>query len=334
MTATYGNTQTLNLTGSSTIGLVNVSEGSGTTSTVNFNSTGTITISNNIDVGGGSNASAGVINQTGGTVTYSVPGTNYLSLGDNNGAYGAYNMSGGTLTVGTIRLGGYNSGGANSNGNGLFMQTGGTVNQGGNNTFIGRNSTGNNLLYINGPGAIFTNTGTLGIGYSGSSTDVVTLSAGALTVGTVTFNDQTNNGFTGTAILNLNGGTLTTGSITSPYTGSTGIVNLNGGTLQPSASSTTFFSGNSANVYSGGAKINPNSFAITISQPLLTTSGTTGVTTIPVASGGSGYLAAPLVSITGGGGIGATAVANLTNGVVTSITITSPGTGYTQQLRR
>ena len=35
------------------------------------------------------------------------------------------------------------------------------------------------------------------------------------------------------------------------------------------------------------------------------------------------------MSITGGGGTGATAVANLTNGVVTSITITNPGTGYT-----
>ena len=342
VTATYGNTQTLNLTGAgSSIGLINASLAAGTTSTINFNPSGTLTITSNILVGGGSTASAGVINQTGGTVA---AGSNNLSLGDNIGAFGAYNMSGGSLTVGTIRAGGYNNGGGNSSGSGEFVQTGGTVTQGANNTFIGRAGAGNNLLYINGAGASFTNNAAqvLGIGYSGSSTDVVTLSLGTLSPGLVAFNDDNgynNTNFTGTAILNLNGGTLSTGSITAYSASSTNIVNFNGGTLQPTGNSANFLPGYatgttsvnlaSANIYSGGAKINPNGFAITISQPLLTTSGTTGVTTIPVASGGSGYLAAPLVSITGGGGTGATAVANLTNGVVTSITITSPGTGYT-----
>ena len=53
------------------------------------------------------------------------------------------------------------------------------------------------------------------------------------------------------------------------------------------------------------------------------------ITSIPVTSGGDGYLVAPTVTIIGGGGSGATAVANIANGAVTSITITAGGNGYT-----
>jgi autotransporter-associated beta strand protein len=53
------------------------------------------------------------------------------------------------------------------------------------------------------------------------------------------------------------------------------------------------------------------------------------LTSIPVLSGGSGYVSVPTVSITGGGGTGATATATVVNGVVTAITVTNGGTGYT-----
>jgi len=52
------------------------------------------------------------------------------------------------------------------------------------------------------------------------------------------------------------------------------------------------------------------------------------VSAIAVTSGGAGYPEAPVVTITGGGGTGATATAVLTNGVVTSITVTAGGSGY------
>jgi hypothetical protein len=42
-----------------------------------------------------------------------------------------------------------------------------------------------------------------------------------------------------------------------------------------------------------------------------------------------GYTTNPVVAIFGGGGTGAKATANQINGVVTSITITNPGSGYT-----
>jgi len=47
-----------------------------------------------------------------------------------------------------------------------------------------------------------------------------------------------------------------------------------------------------------------------------------------VVNGGSGYATAPAVSFSGGGGSGATAQANLSGGVVTSITVLTPGSGY------
>ena len=52
------------------------------------------------------------------------------------------------------------------------------------------------------------------------------------------------------------------------------------------------------------------------------------ITTIAVVSGGSGYTSVPTVTISGGGGTGASAIANVVGGVVTGITITSAGTGY------
>jgi FtsP/CotA-like multicopper oxidase with cupredoxin domain len=53
------------------------------------------------------------------------------------------------------------------------------------------------------------------------------------------------------------------------------------------------------------------------------------VNTINVTGGGSGYIVAPVVTITGGGGVGATAIATITAGAVTDITVTSVGSGYT-----
>ncbi|OWK40275.1 RTX toxin [Fimbriiglobus ruber] len=60
----------------------------------------------------------------------------------------------------------------------------------------------------------------------------------------------------------------------------------------------------------------------------LTGSGV-GAIIVPSGSGGSGYSAVPNVTLTGGGGTGATAVATVVNGVVTGITVTHAGTGYT-----
>lgn len=54
-----------------------------------------------------------------------------------------------------------------------------------------------------------------------------------------------------------------------------------------------------------------------------------GVTAITIGNGGSGYTSAPTITLTGGGGTGATAEATVSGGVVTKITVTNPGSGYT-----
>ncbi|MCB1131362.1 MAG: autotransporter-associated beta strand repeat-containing protein, partial [Verrucomicrobiae bacterium] len=84
-------------------------------------------------------------------------------------------------------------------------------------------------------------------------------------------------------------------------------------------------------VQSGGAIIDTNGKNITITQPLLAPTDN-GVTTISVTDGGSGYVAAPILTISGGTGSGATAIANMVddgtgNGTfrIGSITVTSAG---------
>lgn len=52
------------------------------------------------------------------------------------------------------------------------------------------------------------------------------------------------------------------------------------------------------------------------------------VTALTITDGGSGYTSAPLVSILGGDGAGATATASVANGAVSAITLTSGGAGH------
>ena len=70
-----------------------------------------------------------------------------------------------------------------------------------------------------------------------------------------------------------------------------------------------------------------NKTPVNLGTPVISATGV--LTSIPVNSGGSGYVSVPTVSITGGGGNGATATATVVNGVVTAITVTNGGTGYT-----
>lgn len=53
------------------------------------------------------------------------------------------------------------------------------------------------------------------------------------------------------------------------------------------------------------------------------------IESVTVTDGGSGYTSAPNVAITGGGGTGATATAQIEGDAVVSVTITNRGSGYT-----
>ena len=110
-------------------------------------------------------------------------------------------------------------------------------------------------------------------------------------------------------------------------------LNLNSGTLKATATDGTGLIQNSGNiqvyVYSGGATIDANGFSPKVVVPLLAPSGN-GVTGITLGGTATGYIGAPLVKISGGGGAGAAAIATFdpTTGTITGITVTSPGSGY------
>ena len=273
----------------------------------------------------------GFVNMTSGTLN---PQRHFV-LG-NNGGYGAMSMSGGTLTVGSyFILGLYQD---SAGGYGVFNQTGGAVTQyqtsGNGATLIGSGNGSLGVMNLSG-GTFDASAGGIFLPENGTSTGVLNISGTAsVTAGNVGVQmGNSSSAISGT--LNLLGGTLAANSIQS--TGGTSAVNFNGGTLKASAAGTTFMQGLScAYVLGNGGTIDNGSNNITVSQPLLTAtgSGLAGVSSISVANQGSGYLNAPIVTISGGtvSTAGATAVANLVddgtgNGTykVGSFTITSPG---------
>jgi autotransporter-associated beta strand protein len=165
------------------------------------------------------------------------------------------------------------------------------------------------------------------------------LTADRIFVGSnATANDATHTGSV-IGILNLGGGTVTANRIQAgddnPQLGTnvTRLVNFNGGTLQVKSGTThaaNFLEGmTAANVYAGGGTIDTNGESVTINQALVAPAGD-GIQSITINTPGSGYRVAPIIRITGGGGVGATAVAQINaDGSLAGVTVTNPGTGYT-----
>ena len=308
--------------------------------TLNIAATGAVTF-NGPDVGGitgtaSSSSAAGAINQSSGTFTYSAGSATYLELGTGiqsagtPGGYGAYALTAGTLAPGSgaagMRVGAV--------GLGAFTQSGGTFSLG-RDWSIGTYGTG--VATLTGG----TTTGSSGFGMAiGDIAGSGTLNLGTQAGGAATLISQASSGIelaagSGTfGTLNLNGGTLLANAGTlRKGSGSSGIINFNGATLQAGASGLTLIdnSPSAVNIYNGGATVDTQGYTDTISALLLATIGNgiypaTG--TLAVASGGSGYIGPPLVSVTGGSGSGATAIATLSGGAITGVTLTSPGQNY------
>lgn len=128
-----------------------------------------------------------------------------------------------------------------------------------------------------------------------------------------------------------NGGTVEVNRLFSGQAAPLCILNLNGGTLKPVINQAAFLGANFDGVYvhGGGVTFDTQGFDIGV-LPQLQAPMDQGVVSIPVATPGGGYIGRPIVRIAGGGGQGATAVAewNEASGTITGITMTSPGTGY------
>ena len=127
----------------------------------------------------------------------------------------------------------------------------------------------------------------------------------------------------------LGGGTLTASGIGQfNQSEAVGQLNLDGGMLRAGAASEAFLDGlDFIYVRKGGAQIDSNGFDLRINLPLLAPKGN-GLATIPVKDHGAAYAGPPLIEVSGGGGIGATAVADLADGSIKTITLTNAGENY------
>ena len=289
-------------------------------------------------IGGASGG--GAVYHSGGTFTQ-VQGASIADfrIGDGTAGYGYYQLSGGTLVANEVGVGGGNGGngtiGAMDISGGTFYNAGWiTVGRGG--------TTSSGVLNVYGNGSIVC-AGTVGgskISYSWGSANelsVINIFNGGSILGpaNTAYVLDLATGNSGGALNEMNlgpNGTLAIGGVTAVNAGPVSLLNFNGGTLRATTDNAGFLA--SANiegvfVYPGGAIIDDGGFAIVATNPLQTPAGY-GVNSISLVSGGAGYIGPPLVSLTGGTGIGASAIAQVdsTSSTETNILVTNPGIGY------
>jgi autotransporter-associated beta strand protein len=282
-----------------------------------FNQTGVVANSAGIYLGNANNAYGYLYNN--GTSTLSA--RLWISQNDSatltNGAAGLLDIAGGTVTVtGTNQAAAFQVNAANK----TYTTTAG---------FAGVNVTGGTLALT--PSQTYQiNTGVKlysSVNVAGAGSKITTGATGGFNL------NNTSNAANSTTFTIGNGGEVDTSFVSNTGSAaSTGILTFNNGTLKATAADATALirSGVTTYIQSGGATINTNGFDTAVATPLQAPSGN-GVTNITLGGTASGYVGAPIVQITGGGGTGAAAVANFdpTTGTVTGITITSAGSGYT-----
>jgi len=329
----------------SSVGVINVASGASLTTT------SATTTSAGGNIGGSANSAGAIYNS--GTLTNSATaaaGAGFF-LGNAGGAYG-YLRSSGTTTI-SARLGtGQTAGGA-----GVVDINGGTTtisgaNQTNANTSIQINSqatgsgsvsawniTNGGQLLINKTGnqTYETNNGSnnyASINIDGSGSQMSTGSGLTAANALSGINLGQANQATDTTTLTIsNGGVFATNYIVKTGASATGILNLNGGTVRATGTSDVnglIQTSVTTLVYSGGGTIDNNGNNASIKGVIAPATGS-GVTSATLGGTLTGYIGAPVVKFTGGGGTGAAGYANFdpTTGTITGITITSPGSGYT-----
>jgi len=304
-------------------------------------------------VGGGTasdGSAVGAVYHSGNAVWLNTGGRN------NDGAigyygYGYYQLDGGALTnKGFTRLG-YES--ASSNSIGILRQNGGAfVMNGGLRPLPGSGVVGDNydgylrvgasrgggVLHL--AGGTFLHHGNLVMSASSSDSNpydgvsIVTVEGSADAV--INGNLEIGYRHSALATLNLNGGRLEAGTIIRETgTNTMAFVQFNGGTFAVRQSGAIFGGVDNDHpltvlAHEDGAIIEtpPDTFA-DLNLPLCAFTGKV-VRSINITKGGSGYIAPPLVTISGGGGSGATAVAEIDrdSGEIVAVRVTAGGSGY------
>ena len=301
---------------------------------VGYNGRGVLTIQDNAIltnkiIVGSSTSSHGAIYQRGNSLLLNWGGQgNDGRIGENG--YGYYELSSGTMTnVGFLQVGyGTPSVGILSQFGGNFQfssRYGGTL-------ALNRGGTG--VVYLAG-GSFKSAVNVNLCETSGTSTSrgfadfTVDGAADAQVAGTLNIADRTN----AFGTVNLIGGTLTANTFSKGNRGgSFAYLNFGGGTFRARTAGNLFGTGantlDGVYVYPGGATFDSTNLTVTANANLLAPTGN-GVSSITVTPRG-GYIGPPFVTIAGGGGTGATAIAQFdsANGIVTGVKITCSGFGY------
>jgi autotransporter-associated beta strand protein len=265
-------------------------------------------------------------------------GVDDFRIGSIVGGRGYYKLSGGTLTANEVGVGG-----SQNDTIGIMDITGGAMTINGWLALAHGGATSSGLLNITGGSASAARvdlnwsgtSGALSVINVGGGVNPASLAAAAST--TLGVNLAEGSTTAGTlSIVNLRtNGTLTTGRVRAWQANPTTLLNFDGGTLQANISSSTFLTdGNLDGVYvhSKGGTIDNGGKSITVDRSLLAPPSL-GVNSINGPSTqGSGYVAPPLVTITGGTGSGATAHAVMADDgtgkgtfKVTGVVVTSRG---------
>ena len=244
--------------------------------------------------------------------------------------YGYYELNSGALT-----FKGYSQVGNSPSGVGLLKVSGGTFTQ--------TSDFGGNLgISRGGTGVVYVTAGNFNAlqdlwvgdpnesGPSGGLADFTVAGGKATIAGSVKMADRNNM----KSVVSLNGGVLEANQIyRAVRTGSQVTVGFNGGTFRARTTGALFGTGTAApdsvSLYAGGAIFDTTNYDASVSVPLLAPTGS-GVSSISVTPRG-GYIGPPFVVLTGGGGTGATAIAQFdsASGFVNGVNVTCPGFGYT-----
>lgn len=244
--------------------------------------------------------------------------------------YGYYELSSGTFTNN-----GWTHLGFGSQSIGILKQTGGAFRMGNiydGNLGISRGGTG--VVYVAG-GTFFT-AAALDVGEQWDNGTTNGFAEFTVTGGRAEINGDIYmaDRYSMLSVVNLKGGTVAANRfMRAGRSPATAVVNFDGGVFQTRTSGAVFGTGTNAptvvNVYAKGVTVDTTNLTCVVPVPLQAPAGS-GVTAIGMTPR-DGYIGPPMVTISGGGGTGATAVATFdsTLGRVTGIEITSPGFGYT-----
>jgi autotransporter-associated beta strand protein len=245
-------------------GTVGAEVGADTAGTFNLSGTGAMT-AHQLFVGF-RNGGNGAFNMSGGTLTVRAGESR---VGANVGATGVFNLSGGTFNAdSTFQVG--------AAGSGTMNMTGGVLNNNGW-LAVGRFNGGSGVLNVSAGSIIHTNNGaSMLIGEEGMGT--VNLSGTGLIGINSSLGVRIGHTATGNGTLNLDGGTFAAQFFQKTDGASLAKINFNGGLVQALAGSSNFFVGFSdANleVKSGGLRFDTNGFDAAVNQGL---SGAGGLT--------------------------------------------------------